>query len=95
MQFVEIKFEIDVCMFFTIKLQINYVVFYCTKTTKKLIKKRIQRNNFNFFKSINDLFYVLKINFDRINKKKSTIFEFKKFLLSNEQMNLFLFLQFV
>ena len=79
-------------MFFTIKLQINYVVFYCIKTTKKLIKKRIQRNNFNFFKLINDLFYVLKINFNRINEKKSTIFEFNFFLLNNEQMNFFLFL---
>ena len=79
MQFVEIKFEVDVRMFFTIKLQINYVAFHCTKTTKKLIKKRIQRNSFNFFKSMNDLFYVLKINFDRINEKKSTILEFEDF----------------
>ena len=81
MQFVEIKFEIDVRIFFTIKLQINYVVFHYTKTTKKLIKKRIQRNNFNFFKTINDLFYILKINFDRINEKKSTILEFKNFFI--------------
>ena len=61
-QFVEIKLEINVCMFFTIKLQINYVVFHCTKTIKKLIKKRIQRNNFNFFKSINDLCKTLTLS---------------------------------
>ena len=78
-------------MFFTIKLQINYVVFHCTKTTKKLIKKRIQRNNFNFFKLINNLFYVLKINFNRINKKKSTIFEFKIFFIK-QRANEFFFI---
>ena len=92
MQFVKIKLEIDVCIFFTIKLQINYVVFHCTKTTKKLIKKHIQRNNFNFFKLINDLFYVLKINFDRINKKKSTMFKFKNFFIKQRTNEFFLFL---
>ena len=89
MQFAEIKLEIDVRMFLTVKLQINYVAFYCTKTAKKLIKKRIQRNSFNFFKSMNDLFHVLRINFDRINEKKSTILEFKNFFIKQRTDELF------
>ena len=41
MQFAEIKLETDARMFFTARLQINYVALHCTETAKKLIKKRI------------------------------------------------------
>ena len=81
MQFAEIKLEVDARMFFTARLQINYVVLHCTETAKKLIKKRIQRNSLNPFKSVNDLFHVLRINFDRINEKKSAILELKNLFI--------------
>ena len=38
---------------------------------------------------MNDLFHVLKINFDRINEKKSTIFEFKNFFIKQRANELF------
>ena len=36
-----------------------------------------------------NLFHVLKINFDRINKKKSTIFELKNFFIKQRADELF------
>ena len=77
MQSAEIKLEADARMFPTARLQINYVALHCTKTAKKLIRKRTQRNSPNPFKSMNDLFHVLRTNFGRTNEEKSTVLELK------------------
>ena len=77
MQFAEIKLEADARMFSTVRLQINYVALHCTGTAKKLIRKRTQRDSFNPFKSVDDLFHVLRTNFGRTNEEKSAVLELK------------------